>query len=578
MVLLGKILSLRKLAMALPAFVLALLLAHRLFNAADVARSEKEPETDYVSRAPLFPPTAPLRKPSAVDRRCPPGYYSGVELGPAAARGLGDPAAPGASGKALVLDNLSFEEATERSAGFQKHRFNAFASDRISLHRDLGPDTRAPECVRQMFKRCPPLPTTSVIIAFHNEAWSTLLRTVHSVLYTVPALALREVILVDDASTEDYLKERLDGYVESLAMVKVIRRLERKGLVSARLLGSSAATGEVLAFLDSHCECFEGWLEPLLDRIVKLERVVVSPQIMSIDLHTFEVEKPSPYDRNHSRGSFDWSLSFGWEALPTYESEARKDETFPFRTPTIAGGLFAVSKAYFEYIGTYDTQMEIWGGENLELSFRVWQCGGQLEIVPCSVVGHVFRSDTPHTFPDGPRVVYRNLVRLAEVWMDGYKDIFYRRIQEAAEIAQKGMFGDISERKQIRERLQCKNFTWYLKNIYPELYIPDFHPTMYRALVNRGTRLCLSIGLAGGSALMYPCHRLEERQYFEHTSRGEILSKARHRLCLQAGIVTVVLVKCETYGWAGNMPAVQRFEIKPVSGRFLAGGQRPQAI
>lgn len=41
------------------------------------------------------------------------------------------------------------------------------------------------------------------------------------------------------------------------------------------------------------------------------------------------------------------------------------------RSPTFAGGLFAISRSYFEHIGSYDDQMEIWGGENVEMSFRV---------------------------------------------------------------------------------------------------------------------------------------------------------------------------------------------------------------
>ena len=52
----------------------------------------------------------------------------------------------------------------------------------------------------------------------------------------------------------EHLKTQLDEYVRPLKIVRVMRQAERKGLITARLLGASVATGEVLTFLDAHCE------------------------------------------------------------------------------------------------------------------------------------------------------------------------------------------------------------------------------------------------------------------------------------------------------------------------------------
>lgn len=47
------------------------------------------------------------------------------------------------------------------------------------------------------------------------------------------------------------------------------------------------------------------------------------------------------------------------------------DESKWLRTPVIPGDLYSIDKNYFYELGSYDEDMHFWGGENLDLSFRV---------------------------------------------------------------------------------------------------------------------------------------------------------------------------------------------------------------
>lgn len=98
-------------------------------------------------------------------------------------------------------------------------------------------------------------------------------------------------------------------------------------------------------------------------------------------------------------------------------------------------------------------------------------CGGEIEIVPCSRVGHIFRNDNPYSFPkDRMKTVERNLGRVAEVWLDEYKELFYGH---GDHLIDQGLdVGNLTQQRELRKKLKCKSFKWYLENVFPDLKAP----------------------------------------------------------------------------------------------------------
>jgi len=425
--------------------------------------------------------------------------------------------AAGEMGNGVLLEEMKPAEQKLREQMYQAHGFDEYISEYlVSLNRSL-PDRRESWCKDEQNVLVPPktLPSTSVIIIFHNEAWSTLLRTIYSVLNRSPKHLLEEIILVDDASTLPHLKEQLAGLVEKVPGLQLVRLGKRGGLMAARMAGVMAATGKVLTFLDSHIEATEGWLQPLLERVALDPKAVACPVIEEISDKTLQYK----FVTRNLEGSFHWNLEFDWR-------EVERVDWAPYPSSVMAGGLFTIRRDWFEQLGFYDPGMEIWGGEQLELSFKAWMCGGKVETVPCSRVGHIFRSFSPYQWETDKRIPEYNYKRVAAVWMDDWAHLYWDRLGRTGQPVEEnvGDFGNVEERKALRASLQCKDFGWYISKVATSLWEP--HIVGMGEVWNPHHGFCLdqqdgatNVGLP---LLVFDCHGEKGNQYWYYRSDGTL--------------------------------------------------------
>ncbi|XP_027128241.1 probable polypeptide N-acetylgalactosaminyltransferase 8 [Larimichthys crocea] len=409
-------------------------------------------------------------------------------------------------------DDLTEEEQKEAERLFQRYGYNAFLSDRLPLNREI-PDTRPHRCAEKKYPE--DLPTISVVLIYLDEALSVIKRAIRSIIDKTPARLLKEIILVDDHSSTEDLKEKLDDYIASInkecpGLVKKVSHSEQLGLTQARLSGWKAAVGDVVAILDAHIEVHVQWAEPLLARIKEDRTVILTPVFDNVHFYDLAVERYNP-----SADGFDWAL---WCMYETFRPEwyALEDNSQPGKSPSIMGILVADRK-FFGEIGSLDGGMKIYGGENVELGIRVWLCGGSIEVIPCSKIAHIERAKKPY-LPDLSVTMKRNAMRVAEVWLDEFK--YNVNIAWNLPLENHGIdIGDVSERKKLRERLNCKPFKWYLDNVYPELD-PRDDLQSYGTLRNTlDSDHCVDQGpKSENTPILYSCHQHPSQRCYYRTN------------------------------------------------------------
>ena len=301
--------------------------------------------------------------------------------------------------------------------------------------------------------------------------------------------------------------------------------------------------GRVLAFLDAHVEVNHNWLEPLLEAVTSNPTRIALPHIDRLSPHSLTYKHWTP----QMHGSFDWTMEYVWKRIPDLIESQRKSAVEPILTPTTIGCTFVINRIYFFELGAFDEGMLIWGGENVELSFRTWMCGGSMYIYPCSVVAHIFRRFLPYEFPfqyGGGDIVRKNYQRIAEIWMDEYKLFYYAATKEIFPFSTKKERYTLEHRKAIRRKLSCKTFKWYLQNIAKDVVLPRMDSNVQGQVKSASFQRCLTADPVSGFLTFSPCDRVNKDQYFSYTNQSLIVHNNTHCLSVRRGKEVPVVVPC----------------------------------
>ena len=218
-------------------------------------------------------------------------------------------------------------------------------------------------------------PTVSIVIPVFNQSACTD-GCLRAVLETWPAALEGEVLVVDDASTDD-TAALLAGWRVRDARVHSLRQPENRGFISACNAGAAAATGEVLVFLNNDTLPRPGWLPPLLATLERERAGAVGGKLLYPDGTLQEAGGVIFADGD--------GCNFGkGEVAPDHPLFDHVREV-----DYCSGALLATPRALFSGLGGFDAAFAPAYYEDADYAFRLRQNGYRVYYQPASAVVHL---------------------------------------------------------------------------------------------------------------------------------------------------------------------------------------------
>jgi GT2 family glycosyltransferase len=218
----------------------------------------------------------------------------------------------------------------------------------------------------------------TIIVASLNEG-DCLWRTLQSCVASDPGPDC-EILVVDDHSDDGSIEEAHERFPH----VRFVAQERRRGVAATKDLGARAASGEVLVFLDAHCKPERGAIARLVDDVEELDgRAIVTPAVPVLSTEAWE-------NQFVSVGNGYWvdlrDFSTGWADTSTLRRVGRF-----YETQALIGCALAIGRTLYSELAGFDTGMQLWGSEDVDLGLKAWFMGARILNDPEAVVGHRFQ-------------------------------------------------------------------------------------------------------------------------------------------------------------------------------------------